>query len=372
MIDSALQPIGTVSPAVTKVKRSACKIWYKKEKEKLNLQKKPWFQTVANTFGCPRNSISRRDRTDVWFARTEVTSGLNGWEYDPCCSPTHAVIDPHCFGCQYNSGAEFCIQSPGLLIEEREENFNNFPVLASNQCCYGRNGKLLRSENEGAGNAKKSVNSPETYLDFLNNEISPFLACKEENLKHLYYEVRPIAVGSYVPRRTVINWGDPHMRTLDGFEYTFNGLGVYAMTKTAQGLMNNLTMQVSTRRVGNGTVFSGFVIEDIFTNIEFFLTESNGPIVAINGSTIQTDDVIKLNQDGVLYKRDENSTEFGFKMAQTDFIVKAVISKNGVLNLGISPPFNFEGSLLGLLGNYDGVSENDLLSKGMEFLCLVT
>ena len=297
-----------------------------------------------------------------------MISGFNGWQYDPCCSPTHAVIDPHCFGCQYNSDAEFCIQSPGLLIEEREENFNNFPVLASNQCCYGRNGKLLRSENEGAGNAKKSVNSPETYLDFLNDEISPFLACKEENLKHLYYEVRPVTVGSYVPRRTVINWGDPHMRTLDGFEYTFNGLGVYVMTKTAENLMNNLTMHISTRRVGDGTVFSGFAIQDIFTAVEFYVTESDDVISNINGSGIQTNEVKKLTQDGVLYNKNDDSTEFLFKMVQSDFIVQAVMTQNAVLNLGISPPFNFEGNLVGLIGNYDGNSKNDLQNRGTSVL----
>ena len=98
------QPLGTVSPALIKVKQSACKIWYKREKQILELQKRPWFESIGQTFGCPRNSIGRRGRSDSWFARTEVTSGLNGWEFDPCCGPANDVINPHCFGCQQNKG----------------------------------------------------------------------------------------------------------------------------------------------------------------------------------------------------------------------------------------------------------------------------
>ena len=85
-------------------------------------------------------------------------------------------------------------------------------------------------------------------------------------------------------------------------------------------------------------------------------------MMSINGSDIDVDDVMRLTQDGVLYKKDVNSTEFAFKMIQSDFIVKAVTTQNGVLNLGLSPPIGFQGNLQGLLGNYDGNAENDLLS----------
>ena len=86
------------------------------------------------------------------------------------------------------------------MIEERDENNANYFILASNQCCYGENGQLLTSQTEGAGNAKKSVNNAGTYLEFINKEISPFLDCEEEKRLDLYYEVRPIIKGIYVPR----------------------------------------------------------------------------------------------------------------------------------------------------------------------------
>ena len=87
------------------------------------------------------------------------------------------------------------------MVEERDESYANYLILASNQCCYGKNGRLLTTQTDGAGNAKKSVNSAGTYLEFINNEISPFLACEEEKRLDLYYEVRPIIKGIYVPRQ---------------------------------------------------------------------------------------------------------------------------------------------------------------------------
>jgi len=56
-----------------------------------------------------------------------------------------------------------------------------------------------------------------------------------------------------------IMWGDPHIKTLDNLEYTFNGLGEYFMVKT-----DSFELQARTARAWDsqqqssptGTVFS--------------------------------------------------------------------------------------------------------------------
>ena len=54
-------------------------------------------------------------------------------------------------------------------------------------------------------------------------------------------------------------YGDPHMRTLDGYEYTFNGRGEYTLMKTNDGIFTCQGRFLQPKTTGNkaarGTVF---------------------------------------------------------------------------------------------------------------------
>ena len=45
---------------------------------------------------------------------------------------------------------------------------------------------------------------------------------------------------------TAFIWGDPHIETLDGLEYTFNGIGEYTMLTTFDG---SFTLQARTAQI---------------------------------------------------------------------------------------------------------------------------
>lgn len=62
---------------------------------------------------------------------------------------------------------------------------------------------------------------------------------------------------------TAFFWGDPHITTIDGRKYTFNGLGEYWMIKSL-----NLTVQARTvqavnmdGQMANATVFGAFAMK---------------------------------------------------------------------------------------------------------------
>ena len=62
-------------------------------------------------------------------------------------------------------------------------------------------------------------------------------------------------------------YGDPHIRTLDGFQYTFNGLGEYTLIETTHG---NFTLQGRTAKARDdkgketdATVFCAIAAADI-------------------------------------------------------------------------------------------------------------
>ena len=85
---------------------------------------------------------------------------------------------------------------------------------------------------------------------------------------------------SHVAVSLVSAWffGDPHIHTLDNFEYTFNGLGEYTLIETNGG---NFTLQGRTAKAinengteTNATVFSAFAAKD---------TDSDRVYIAMNG-----------------------------------------------------------------------------------------
>ena len=51
-------------------------------------------------------------------------------------------------------------------------------------------------------------------------------------------------------------WGDPHMRTLDGQTYTFNGIGEYIMLRSMSGELEVQARTVLATPNTTATVFS--------------------------------------------------------------------------------------------------------------------
>ena len=302
-----------------------------------------------------------------------------GWSFDPCCAwwGTNEEFGYHEYclrgestRCPLNSNEQidFCIQSPSLTVEESDQNDNVVQLHASNQCCYSKVGNLITSSDQKAGSTRKSSLTRTNFLEFYLSEIPPLTSCDSEMKRnsdgHGYYNVRPISPGDYIARLIRITWGDPHVTTFDGLEYTFNGLGVYTLTETLAGHPTNMTIQASTRRMGNGTVFSGFHMKDFSGSVEFYLNIINKVTVIIDEVEIDTRQFAQLDTDGVQFSRNNLSTEFSFKLMGSDFIVKAFVGEGGVVNLGLAPPFELNGTFQGLMGNFDIDPSNDLLTKG--------
>ena len=56
-------------------------------------------------------------------------------------------------------------------------------------------------------------------------------------------------------------WGDPHITTIDGRRYTFNGLGEYVLLRTTS---SNFELQGRTELApnSNATLFSAFALRE--------------------------------------------------------------------------------------------------------------
>ena len=117
--------------------------------------------------------------------------------------------------------------------------------------------------------------------------------------------------------------------------------------------------QVSTRRVGNGTVFSGFVITHNDNKLECAINENATFEAAINGENLTFGDVVKeYTLSNISVKESEDLKTFTFEFVQPGLVVRVVILQD-FLNLMISVPPTFKHHMNGLMGYYDGSTTND-------------
>ena len=163
-------------------------------------------------------------------------------------------------------------------------------------------------------------------------------------------------------RLTVFSWGCMHFTTFDGLQYTFNGLGVYTFTQTAPISSKFLTVQASTRRIGNCTAFSGFLLKDMLASVEIYLDAENNIEIFYNGFE-QITELSSLHSNSLEFSKNKLSTEYFFNFMDSQFLVKIFHEPKGVINFAVSPPVKRAGDLHGLLGNFDGSLQKELKTE---------
>ncbi|XP_071483946.1 mucin-like protein [Diadema antillarum] len=151
------------------------------------------------------------------------------------------------------------------------------------------------------------------------NDVFPKYFCcsrsKSASFCSYYESRRPTAnCFGYRPPRSAWFFGDPHISTLDGTGYTFNGLGEYIMLEYTNG--DEFRLQSRTGKafdedgnvVDSGTVFTGFAASQGITTVEFTLNENRTEMgILVNGTMVDLDTL----QSGLW--NDDPSDDFMFR-----------------------------------------------------------
>ena len=162
-------------------------------------------------------------------------------------------------------------------------------------------------------------------------------------------------------------YGDPHIVTLDGFKYTFNGLGEYLLIEvdsssfTFQGRMVQAT-NPSGETVG-ATVFSAIAMREGGSDTIQFQTGSfpGDPEALVNGVFVDFSDVAIQELNGVAVTKSGATLTARFNSGA--YI--EVREENGFLaTLLVSLPTAWQGLTRGLMGNYNGDTSDDLTPRG--------
>ena len=158
-------------------------------------------------------------------------------------------------------------------------------------------------------------------------------------------------------------FGDPHIVTLDGFKYTFNGKGEFTLIETMddsftlQGRMMQAT-NASGRPIA-ATVFSAIVAKQNDSDTVQFALSRRGLDILVNGVRIVNFTNIPFNGVTVV---DQGNNIYGAAFSSGAYV--EVREENGALSsVVVAVPSSFRGKTRGLMGTYNGNTSDDLVPR---------
>ena len=171
--------------------------------------------------------------------------------------------------------------------------------------------------------------------------------------QYIFPTVRPMGWG----------YGEPHIVTLDGFQYTFNGKGEYTYIETTD---KSFVIQCRLEHVAgsNGTVFTAIVAKTSTSEaVQLSVINSNDIELCVNGDVVDLS-IIRWKQfAGVGLTR----TKSGSVVASFtgDYFVEVKAEHDMLSIITMSLPDEVRGQTQGLMGNYNCDPSDDLIPKGM-------
>lgn len=271
-------------------------------------------------------------------------------EFHPQCNPFNPAL------CDFfHRGATACYRSTN----------NNGRQAA--QCCY-TNGMPEAQLALGPTRGGKIDFADSTNLESAHfwQDVAPYLFCCSVDASQCigYYEKRP-PVDSTGYRRPEEGSArtDPHFRTFDGTEYTFNPLGEFIyLTNNEDVIQSRFSQYVNSQ--GDSTrasYFSSFVVKGKDSAvIQVDLTSAQTFSIRVDGEIMILEPGI-WRSSGIVLSYEDNST-LTIRIESGIEITIQILGR--MLNGLVSLPIGQKGKIKGLLGNWDDNSANDLELPG--------
>ncbi|XP_077868996.1 sushi domain-containing protein 2-like [Saccoglossus kowalevskii] len=212
--------------------------------------------------------------------RQQARVDIGRYEPHPRCNDDSSDI----INCHLKPAAVHCIR-----VNEPSGNG------AGQECCYNNDGNLVDGSDGNSGGTSHRYHhggvspykSPGKvpYLSHYLADLLPWEHCclyqQSDTMCFDYYDKRPSdGCQQYQPPRPSGGIGDPHIHTLDGTPYTFNGQGEFSLMKTTgnsfsmQGRMQPLTAD------SQATVFTAVVMKAASTDTVQIEVNNRGDLVA--------------------------------------------------------------------------------------------
>ncbi|XP_062572621.1 LOW QUALITY PROTEIN: protein mesh-like, partial [Saccostrea cucullata] len=202
-----------------------------------------------------------------------------------------------------------------------------------NLCCYDIANNLIDSRVKEGGSIQRyhylGGHRVQPYITNFYFDVLPFLHCCRyslnvigigssgvSNLCPSYFKHRKFSsCKNYIPPRPARTNGDPHITTLDGFQYTFNGVGEFVFMKTVdERFQSQIRFEQFRKENGDlvdASICTSFVSQDSNNSavVEVRLNSIRIVDVLVNGDVIDFDESNAHQFQGVtVMKLETNST----------------------------------------------------------------
>ena len=186
----------------------------------------------------------------------------------------------------------------------------------------------------------------------------------------LWVSTRKAAVTLYSTIPLACIYGDPHVITLDGLRYTFNGKGEFTLIETANNTFSLQGRMVEVD-VNPGLFFGAAAPATVFSaiagkqndsgTVQFTLETNNATTVTIDGEVVDFEMLSEQTILNVMVMDKGNST---YAAAFSSGVYIEVQSANGFISLLLtSLPKTFMFKTSGLMGSFNSNAEDDLVPK---------
>ncbi|XP_055997755.1 uncharacterized protein LOC125645868 isoform X2 [Ostrea edulis] len=252
--------------------------------------------------------------------------------------------------------------------------YSSMVVGRNVECCFRMHGAIDNLSTLEL--SKPAVGTVLQYNPFFerqlysSNDLNPREKCCKSGHCQWYYEVRPVPFCyRRSPFQPGINFGDPHIRTLDGKNYTFNGYGEYTMLTIAKEKTRfdfQARTDLATTANGtviNATIFSAFVAQDqTGSHVQIEMSRDKTKLIIRGNGNDLTRRFENINYTFLtknLSMRWENQTMCA-SFLQSSIILKVSLGVRFLISETIVDSA-YKGFIKGLMGNFDGNSSNDFI-----------
>ncbi|XP_072894885.1 mucin-like protein [Hemitrygon akajei] len=207
-------------------------------------------------------------------------------------------------------------------------------------------------------------------------EVDPYHDCCRDSGDDyycaLYREKRPLDFcAGYIPPQIGFFFGDPHVVTLDGVQYTFNGLGEFILLNVRDendALMFSLqgrTIRAGENKTSQATIFVTLAAQGpTGTKVQWNLIEDDELSLMINGRTVNVTENSDFINKVAVHKTSKNETVATFQ----DGISITVSAKMGALSFTTSLDNSLKNKTEGLLGVWNDDKTDDFKAANGTYL----